>query len=286
MLMRSVSHYNKMLNSTSLVLQTPLPELYSREFGLLLALALISPYVFIGGIYWYHFQGRETQPKLRKELDQPLSEHIYDWTAALFRPEGITAVVCYMFLGLVMSILYPNQLGSIVPNSIKTLTLSVNLASLLLHFIVFDSAMWCIHFAQHRWRWLYYNTHAVHHTIKSPTMVVALTGYLPDTCLLILVPLHFTVSVVPGGNFLTVFLFSIMSLFHLHCIHSEFQHRWDPLFRKLGIVNSWDHHVHHLKPRMNLAHFFVVIDKVMGTYHDPLLMENLLIPEKLEKKII
>jgi sterol desaturase/sphingolipid hydroxylase (fatty acid hydroxylase superfamily) len=42
-------------------------------------------------------------------------------------------------------------------------------------------------------------------------------------------------------------------------------------------VNSWDHHVHHLKPRKNLAHFFVLLDKVMGTYQDPMEMANIVI---------
>lgn len=160
-------------------------------------------------------------------------------------------------------------MGWIVPDSIRTLTIEFHPLAFILYFIVFDSSMWCIHYVQHRWRWLYYNTHAIHHTIHSPTMIVALTGYVPDTCLLILVPLHITVLTVPNGNFLTIFAFAIISLFHLHCIHSEFQHAWDPLLRQLGLVNSWDHHVHHCKPRSNLAHFFVGLDKLMGTYVDP-----------------
>mmetsp|Transcript_414 Transcript_414/g.784 ORF Transcript_414/g.784 Transcript_414/m.784 type:complete len:230 (-) Transcript_414:118-807(-) len=207
--------------------------------------------------------------KLRKKGDEPLMKHINDWFTSLFRPEGITSVVVYMFTCLSASLLMPTQCGWIVPKSIQTLTLTIHFGSLFMHFIVFDSVMWCIHYLQHHWRWLYYNTHAIHHTIKSPTIIVALTGYVPDTFLLILIPLHITVSIVPHGNFLTVFVFSIVSLFHLHCIHSEFQHVWDPIFRKLGIVNSWDHHVHHLRPRKNLAHFFVALDIIMGTYQDP-----------------
>ena len=38
-------------------------------------------------------------PKLRKANDEPLLEHIYGWKAALVRPEGISAVICYMFIG-------------------------------------------------------------------------------------------------------------------------------------------------------------------------------------------
>lgn len=176
-----------------------------------------------------------------------------------------------------MSLIFPDTVGWLVPQSMKTLTLAVHPLSLLAHFLIFDSTMWAIHWTQHRFRWLYYNTHAVHHTIASPTIICALTGYLPDTALLILVPLHITVCIAPWGNFLTVFVFSVLSLFHLHCIHSEFEHSWDSTFRKFGIVNSWDHHVHHLQPRKNLAHFFVFLDKMMGTYADPMDTERLVI---------
>ena len=128
---------------------------------------------------------------------------------------------------------------------------------------------------QHRWRWLYYNTHAVHHTIHSPTMVVALTGYLPDTALLILAPLHATLFLVPGGTFADVFVFASLSLFHLHAIHSDFYHDWDPLLRYFGLADTTFHHGHHLVPRMNLAHFFPVLDKIYGTYADPARMKRL-----------
>lgn len=127
--------------------------------------------------------------------------------------------------------------------------------------------MWHIHYVQHRWRWLYYNTHAIHHTIANPTMIVALTGYLPDTALLILVPLHSTMFIVPA-TLADIFVFTVIALIHLHCIHSEFFHAWDPALRAAGLVDTSFHHGHHLKPRCNLAHFFVGIDKLYGTYFD------------------
>ena len=101
-------------------------------------------------------------------------------------------------------------------------------------------------------------------------MIVALTGYLPDTCLLIILPLHTTMCLVPGTTLADIFVFAGLALFHLHAIHSEFFHPWDATLRACGIVDTSAHHGHHLKPRMNLAHFFVVIDKVYGTYFDAL----------------
>ncbi len=40
------------------------------------------------------------------------------------------------------------------------------------YFVVFDSLMWMIHYAQHNIQWLYHHTHSVHHTIKSPSILV------------------------------------------------------------------------------------------------------------------
>ena len=232
--------------------------------------------MFICGIYRYHFTSRTTGKSLRIDA-APKEEHTGingQWKTALFRPEGISAVLIYMAFGLALSIILQPVFGiDVVPRCIKTLTPRWHPAITILYFVVFDCLMWCIHYTQHHWRWLYVNTHAVHHTITSPTIIVALTGYLPDTCLLIIVPLHLTLYVVDAmtsrANFISVFVFAILSLVHLHCIHSEFENKWDPLFRKWGIVNSWDHHVHHLRPRCNLAHFFVAIDKAFGTYCDP-----------------
>ena len=256
-----------------------LPAWNSPEFFSLCCMALIAPYLFICAIYRYHFKSREHNKTLRDEL--PLKEHIYNWQTALFRPEGISAVVMYYFLGLFLSIILKPIFGiDLVPKCIKTLTITWNPLVTLLYFIIFDSLMWCIHYVQHHWRWLYINTHSVHHTITSPTIIVALTGYLPDTCLLIILPLHLTLFIgdyIPfiQPNFIAVFVFSALALIHLHCIHSEFENKWDPYFRKFGIVCSWDHHVHHLRPRKNLAHFFVVIDKIFGTYNDPMTIKKI-----------
>ena len=153
-----------------------LPGVFSVEFLSLMLLALLSPYIFICGIYVYHFKGRKRGHKLRKSDDRPLTEHINDWHNALFKIEGISAVVIYMFLGLGLSLVFPDTLGALVPASVKTLTCTFHPVLLFLHFFVFDSLMWVIHYTQHHWRWLYYKTHSVHHTITSPTMIVALTG--------------------------------------------------------------------------------------------------------------
>jgi sterol desaturase/sphingolipid hydroxylase (fatty acid hydroxylase superfamily) len=246
-----------------------LPQVGSPSFYALSLGAIFGPYALTLLTYVYHFQGRKTGAKLRRENDAPKPAHQTDWVGAIRRPEGITAVVAY-YMAVGLGLAYALGWDFVIPAAVKDVsTLVPNPLAVGLYFFVFDSVMWGVHFTQHHIGWLYQHTHAVHHTIKSPTILSALTGYLPDTCLLIILPLHATLFIVPGGNFASVFVFAGVSLLHLHLIHSEFTHSWDPLLRKAGIVNSWDHHVHHLRPRRNFAHFFTAIDRVFGTYDDP-----------------
>jgi len=259
----------------------PLPPVLSWEFLLLCVLAMVGPYLFCCLTYVYHFSklDKANSVKLRVHpQDVPKPAHRYDWISAIGRPEGITAVVAYI---VIMTLLGPvTDVFDVVPFPIKDLTPTIKPLVLLAYFLTFDFLMWCIHFCQHNWAWLYHHTHDQHHLIKSPTIVVALTGFLPDTMLLIIVPLHLTMVLVPCGNFVTVFLFASISLWHLHTIHSEFMNPWDPVLEKLGLVTTHDHHVHHLRPRKNLAHFFVMYDKMFGTYVDPKSLSQLVSREK------
>eukprot|EP00051_Salpingoeca_urceolata_P010086 m.122882 g.122882 ORF g.122882 m.122882 type:complete len:279 (-) comp16577_c0_seq7:71-907(-) len=213
----------------------------------------------------WHSTGRKTKP---------LEKHDRDWRSALVRPEGITAVVLWMSMWLGLSLAAPQVLRGAVPACIQDLSPRVAVGPLLTYFLVFDMLMWLVHVTQHNVHWLYKATHSRHHTIASPTIIVALTGFLPDTVLLILIPLHGTLFIVPGSTFATVVVFATAALIHLHMIHSSFKLPWDHAFRSLGIVNTYDHHVHHIHPKRNLAHFFTSIDRLLGTYVDPANLPN------------
>mmetsp|Transcript_21651 Transcript_21651/g.32388 ORF Transcript_21651/g.32388 Transcript_21651/m.32388 type:complete len:307 (-) Transcript_21651:172-1092(-) len=259
-----------------------LPNVFTWQFFTLCIMSLVGPYIFCCVTYIYHFSKADNKeiPRMRTlAQDIPKPEYRYDWKTALTRPEGISAVVAWIVFTIVTGPL--TGVFDIVPPAIKDLTPTVKPLVLLAYFLVFDLMMWCIHCLQHYWPWLYHHTHDQHHLIKSPTIVVALTGYLPDTCLLIIVPLHATQWFVPCGNFVTIFAFASISLWHLHMIHSEFPHPWDPYLYKLGLVSTHDHHVHHLRPKKNLAHFFVMYDKMFGTYVDPASLSQLVSREKL-----
>jgi len=244
--------------------------------ALLLTSPLVSivPFICCGLCYFYHFTFRKTQKRLRKEEDSPIEEHQSDWQTSLFRPEASCIVAVYgLTTGLVFSYF---DLDYLLPTeSALKFDLQIYPLRLFLLFFVLDFSMYCVHYAQHFNRWLYHKTHAHHHKIRSPTILVALTGHFPDTFLLVLLPLHFTYCVVPC-NALTLALFSFLSMVHLHCIHSEFVNPWDDYLHFFGLVNTYDHHVHHLRPQRNLAHFFTGIDKVFGTYTDPKSVKELL----------
>ena len=63
------------------------------------------------------------------------------------------------------------------------------------------------------------------------------------------IPLHFTYCFVDYfflANALTYGLFSFFAMVHLHCIHSEFVHSWDPVLHYFGLVTTYDHHVRNI----------------------------------------
>jgi sterol desaturase/sphingolipid hydroxylase (fatty acid hydroxylase superfamily) len=243
-----------------------LPSFSSPLFWVIVVACLTLPYVFTLIIYAYHFRARQQRASIRGPEDQPTKEHQFDWKTSIIRPEGVSAVTGYMAVCMFTTFVADID---VIPAAMKDLSLAPRPLVVLGHFLVFDALMILIHYAQHNWRWLYRVTHAVHHGIRSPTILVALTGHLPDTMLLILLPLHLTLYLVPYGNFSSVFLFSGLALAHLHVLHAEFTSIWDPYMRKLGLVTTLDHHVHHLKPHRNLAHFFTFLDRFLGTYTCP-----------------
>jgi len=266
-----ISHLHNLCKIKT-IMKIPASDLIALESLIFTTpLILFAPFVCCLCCYFYHFQFRNHNFKVR--TDTPTKAHREDWKTSLFRPEASGVVVCYA-LGVGIFCLTTGfefllPLGSFLDWSIELQPLK-----LFLLFFVLDFSMYCVHFAQHKYRWLYHRTHAIHHEIRCPTILVALTGHFPDTMLLVLFPLHFTYCIVPT-NLITVSIFSAGAMFHLHAIHSEFKHAWDEAFGALGIVNTYDHHVHHLRPRKNLAHFFIAIDKVFGTYKNPKDMKEL-----------
>lgn len=234
-------------------------------------LVVFAPFICCGMCYYYHFSRRKTNFQLRKPTDRPIEAHQEDWRDSLFRPEASAVVVIYALL-IGLSFAYFEFHKALPLNSAMNFSFTIYPLSFFLLFLILDFSMYSVHYAQHFNRWLYHRTHATHHKIRTPTILVALTGHWPDTFMLVLIPLHFTMCIVDHffpANAITYGLFSFFSMVHLHCIHSEFLHSWDKYLHFFGLVNTYDHHVHHLRPRKNLAHFFVFIDKIFGTYESP-----------------
>jgi hypothetical protein len=90
----------------------------------LLGLALVGPYFLVLAVYGYHYGFRRTASKLRS--DEPKEEHIWGWKRALFRPEGISAVVGYMAIGITIQLVTGIN---IIPPCIKVCPMMLSFCS-------------------------------------------------------------------------------------------------------------------------------------------------------------
>lgn len=142
---------------------------------------------------------------------------------------------------------------------------------LLLMFLVLDSAMYLIHYASHKrfgLRFLRRN-HAVHHRIRVPNAVQAMTSNYGDALILIVLPYYATVHCLPFINLTTALLQTFLFGFLAASAHANVQFPWAKWLDRIGLVTSRYHHVHHLKPGHNLAHIFKLLDSVGGTRYSP-----------------
>merc|ERR1712178_307723 len=101
----------------------------------------------------------------------------------------------------------------------------------------------------------------------NPKLFDAFNGSVTDTFCMILVPLFITKEVV-HCNVWSYMAFGSLYANWLCLIHSEYEHPWDVVFRKLGLGTAADHHVHHKMFVKNYGHLFMYCDWLCGTYRD------------------
>ncbi len=132
--------------------------------------------------------------------------------------------------------------------------------------IKFPFTSYCYEF---KWPFnLYAVSHKPHHVFTNPRFFDAFNGSVTDTTLMILIPLFMTAYLV-DANVWSYMTFGSLYANWLCLIHSEYNHPWDPLFRKLGFGTAADHHVHHKLFTSNFGHLFMYCDWLFGTYRDP-----------------
>jgi sterol desaturase/sphingolipid hydroxylase (fatty acid hydroxylase superfamily) len=116
---------------------------------------------------------------------------------------------------------------------------------------------------------MYRISHKPHHKFTNPKLFDAFDGSVPDTAIMILLPLFITAHVVRTCNVWTYMAFGSSYANWLTLIHSEVTFPWEPVFRSFGLGTAADHHIHHKFFKYNFGHLFMWFDWMAGTYRSP-----------------
>ena len=182
----------------------------------------------------------------------------------LTNPEG------FLLLGGYLSITW---MFGLMPASYYAIWDSeASMIDILLQLLINDLYQTIAHIGEHRIRTLYNYAHKLHHRHKSPILLDAFDGDVVDTVCMILVPLYLTSLTLEyvfqrDVSVWSYMIFGTLYANYLCLIHSEFEHSWDWLARKLGLCTPRDHHIHHKMFHRNFGHIFSYWDRLLGTYY-------------------
>ncbi|KAL9182048.1 hypothetical protein ACHAXT_012391 [Thalassiosira profunda] len=233
-----------------------------HPLGLSLGIAAVAVgHLFLQIYFRLHQQQRlgKTTPIQRRGAVQ------YDYAAALrnhlAQPGG------FLLLGLYLALTWVFDL---LPPSYYSFAGGIQYARVAACLVVQD----CVQFVMHRIEHvahpkMYRISHKPHHKFTNPKLFDAFDGSVPDTAIMILLPLFVTAHVVRTCNVWTYMAFGSSYANWLTLIHSEVAFPWEPAFRRLGLGTAADHHVHHKFFKYNFGHLFMWFDKVAGTYRAP-----------------
>lgn len=179
--------------------------------------------------------------------------------AHLAQPEGF---------GLLAGYLAASWLGGWMPRTYYDPRGGVRWGLVLAQLLLADLLQFGAHRGLHRAKPLYRACHRAHHRHTAPGLLDAFDGSVPDTCLMVLAPLALTAAAVPA-NLWSYVAFGTLYANWLTLLHAEYEHPWDPAFRRLGLGTPADHRVHHRLLVRNYGHTFTYWDRLCGTYQPP-----------------
>jgi sterol desaturase/sphingolipid hydroxylase (fatty acid hydroxylase superfamily) len=191
------------------------------------------------------------------------AQYIYSQALAhhLSQPGG------FLLLGLYLTITWVYNL---LPPSYYTFQGSIQYTTVFQCLMVQDLVQYIMHRLEHiSHPKLYRISHKPHHKYTNPKLFDAFDGSIPDTAIMILLPLFITANVCRNANVWTYMAFGSVYANWLTLIHSEVGMPWDRVFRVVGLGTSADHHVHHKFFKWNYGHLFLWWDVVCGTYRSP-----------------
>jgi sterol desaturase/sphingolipid hydroxylase (fatty acid hydroxylase superfamily) len=189
----------------------------------------------------------------------------YDYSAALMnhlsQPGGFLALGLYLTITWVFDLL---------PPSYYSFSGGVQWTKVFFCLVCQDFVQHVMHRIEHvAHPKMYRISHKPHHKFTNPKLFDAFDGSVPDTTIMILVPLFITAHVVRTCNVWTYMAFGSSYANWLTLIHSEVTFPWEPTFRSLGLGTAADHHVHHKFFKYNFGHLFMWFDWIAGTYRNP-----------------
>jgi len=189
----------------------------------------------------------------------------YDWSEGvathLAQPEG------FVLLALYLSITW---MFNLMPESYYSFKGTIQFRETFMCLVLQDGIQYAMHRLEHVVSMDFYRiSHKPHHRFTNPRLFDAFNGSLPDTIIMILIPLFSTAHLVRTCNVWSYMAFGSLYANWLTLIHSEYVLPWDGVFRFLGMGTPGDHHVHHKFFKFNYGHLFMWFDKMCGTYRSP-----------------
>ena len=174
----------------------------------------------------------------------------------------------FLLLGLYLTITW---VFDMLPPSYYSFVGGIQYTRVALCLICQDLVQFVMHKIEHvAHPKMYRISHKPHHKFTNPKLFDAFDGSVPDTAIMILIPLFVTAHIVRDCNVWTYMAFGSTYANWLTLIHSEIVFPWEPrLFRSLGLGTSADHHVHHKFFKYNFGHLFMWFDMIVGTYRNP-----------------
>lgn len=173
----------------------------------------------------------------------------------------------FLLLGLYLTITW---IFDLLPPSYYSFEGGVQYTRVALCLICQDFVQFIMHRVEHvAHPKMYRISHKPHHKFTNPKLFDAFDGSVPDTAIMILLPLFVTAHVVRDCNVWTYMAFGSSYANWLTLIHSEVTFPWEPMFRRFGLGTAADHHVHHKFFKYNFGHLFMWFDWMAGTYRSP-----------------
>lgn len=238
-----------------------------KPLGLILGiLAVFIGHVFLVPIFYIYRQGYlSSDGKTKPQSIQSSGARNYHFGEGLqthlSQPEG------FVLLGLYLSFTW---MFNLMPQSYYSFEGTIQWDRVFLCLAAQDGLQYAMHRLEHRVSPEFYKlSHKPHHRFTNPRLFDAFNGSIPDTVLMILLPLFATANIVRDCNVWTYMAFGSMYANWLVLIHSEYVFPWDGVFRSLGLGTPADHHVHHKVFKYNYGHLFMWFDQIGGTYRDP-----------------